>query len=75
LTTPPVPYQASSSPPTIGIFWFGNPSCHRTISARPPPTNSHRSVVMRNCRPICLWSVEKMYFPKKPGSWCAWPLS
>src|SRR2546421_10052257 len=48
----------------------GQASCSRTSSASRPPISRKISVENKNCTPIILWSVEKMYLPMKPG--CTW---
>src|SRR5262245_23051574 len=36
-----------------------------------PPNKSITRPVNRNCSPMTLWSVEKMYLRMKPSSWCS----
>ena len=43
-----------------GTAVSGHASCHLINMARNPPMMSINSPIKRNCRPIILWSVEKM---------------
>src|SRR5206468_1767320 len=62
--------------PPVGPF-AGQASSQRTRRARMPPIMRPRSPRVRNCLPIILWSVEKMYWRMKPTSWgtAAWRAS
>ena len=55
--------------PRTGISVHGYASCQRMAIAISPPTSSMNRPVNRNCSPMTLWSVEKMYLRMKPSSW------
>jgi hypothetical protein len=66
----------------MGIGWpcspvwssSGQASCQRMSMASSPPTTKNMSPRKRNWMPMILWSMEKMYFLRKPISGWPWPL-